>query len=328
VFDFCPKKSRNPAAVAASMVTHAALISAALLIHSAATSPEVTRYRAARLYIPPLAIPHAPEVRRRITAPLRSFSREPATAFVLPAAPAVHAVLKDSPPLPGFAPTAAPDLTLNVRSLPAEPLPPAPEVRLQPARFAAAEARTAPAAPSTILPSGFDAPGPVRTGAGRIPVHTGSFGDSSTAVPERIAARRGTIGGFAEAEVAAGVSSAGAVARPAGGFETVTASRSAREPSPSARLPRNRDVIEILFKPRPSYTDEARRLGIEGDVLLDTWFGANGQVRVERVLRGLGHGLDESAIRAAAGIRFRPATAGGLAVDIRATVHIEFQLAN
>src|SRR5271166_2467598 len=54
--------------------------------------------------------------------------------------------------------------------------------------------------------------------------------------------------------------------------------------------------VEITFKPRPVYTDEGRQLKIEGEVLLDVVFSANGQIRIVRVLRGLGHGLDESAV--------------------------------
>jgi TonB family protein len=85
--------------------------------------------------------------------------------------------------------------------------------------------------------------------------------------------------------------------------------------------------VEILSKPRPAYTDEARSKKIEGEVLLAMQFSASGQARVERVMRGLGYGLDETAVTAALGIRFRPATRDGGAVDSAAIVHILFQLA-
>ena len=85
--------------------------------------------------------------------------------------------------------------------------------------------------------------------------------------------------------------------------------------------------VEILSKPNPVYTDEARRLGIEGDVLVNVVFLATGQVKIQSVEKGLGHGLDQSAIRAAQQIRFKPATQDGQAVDFPATVHIVFQLA-
>jgi len=65
--------------------------------------------------------------------------------------------------------------------------------------------------------------------------------------------------------------------------------------------------VEITFKPNPVYTDEARSLKLEGEVLLEVNFLANGTLHVNRVVRGLGHGLDEAATAAAGKIRFKPA---------------------
>lgn len=84
---------------------------------------------------------------------------------------------------------------------------------------------------------------------------------------------------------------------------------------------------EIISKPNPIYTDEARKLRIEGEVLLEVVFESDGKVRVVRVVRGLGHGLDEAATRAAEQIRFRPAQQDGQPVDFTAVLHILFQLA-
>jgi TonB family protein len=84
---------------------------------------------------------------------------------------------------------------------------------------------------------------------------------------------------------------------------------------------------EIISKPTPVYTDEARHLKIEGEVLLEVVFESGGKVRVVRVVRGLGHGLDESAMRAAEQIRFKPAQLNGQPVDFSAVLHILFQLA-
>ena len=85
--------------------------------------------------------------------------------------------------------------------------------------------------------------------------------------------------------------------------------------------------VDILDKPRPEYTAEGRRLKIEGDVVLDMVFLANGSIQVNRVISGLGHGLDEAATRAAQQIKFRPAKREGQAVDFPARVRIEFRLA-
>ncbi len=85
--------------------------------------------------------------------------------------------------------------------------------------------------------------------------------------------------------------------------------------------------VEITYKPKPAYTNEARQLHIEGDVLLEVNFGADGQLRVLRVVRGLGHGLDETAQTAAHQIKFKPASRNGQPTDSTAMVHIVFELA-
>jgi TonB family protein len=85
--------------------------------------------------------------------------------------------------------------------------------------------------------------------------------------------------------------------------------------------------VEITFKPNPIYTDEARSLKLEGEVLLEVMFGANGSLHVNRVVRGLGHGLDEAAIAAANKMRFKPALRMGQPVDSTAIVHVTFQMA-
>jgi TonB family protein len=85
--------------------------------------------------------------------------------------------------------------------------------------------------------------------------------------------------------------------------------------------------VEITFKPNPVYTNEARNLKLEGEVLLEVMFGATGSLHVNRVVRGLGHGLDEAAIAAANKMRFKPAQRGGVPVDSTAVVHVVFQMA-
>jgi TonB family protein len=85
--------------------------------------------------------------------------------------------------------------------------------------------------------------------------------------------------------------------------------------------------VQIISKPTPVYTEEARALRLEGDVVLEVLFSAAGQARVSRVVRGLGHGLDESAARAVAQIRYRPAKRDGRDVDSTSVIHVVFQLA-
>jgi TonB family protein len=85
--------------------------------------------------------------------------------------------------------------------------------------------------------------------------------------------------------------------------------------------------VEIISKPKPVYTEEARQLRLEGEVLVEAQFGATGEIHVQRVVKGLGHGLDEAAVAAANKIRFKPAMQNGQPVDSAAVVHVVFELA-
>lgn len=84
--------------------------------------------------------------------------------------------------------------------------------------------------------------------------------------------------------------------------------------------------VEIIFKPAPVYTEEAKRLGIEGEVTLSVVFQASGTIRVMSVVKSLGHGLDQAAEQAATQIRFRPARRSGQPQDFPATLRIQFRL--
>jgi len=112
----------------------------------------------------------------------------------------------------------------------------------------------------------------------------------------------------------------------AGGF----ADQAVANEAPKKRAASNENPttpVDILEKPRPEYTAEGRSLKIEGDVVMDMVFLANGSVQVNRVISGLGHGLDEAAMRAAQQIKFKPAKRDGQPVDFPARVRIEFRLA-
>ena len=124
----------------------------------------------------------------------------------------------------------------------------------------------------------------------------------------RVSASRGTVrqSGFGDADVVA-----------------------PSQPKSKAAEPVAKTIpAEITFKPRPAYTEEGRRLKVEGEVLIEVVFTATGQVRIQRVVQGLGHGLDESAIQAAQKIQFKPALKDGQPSDFQAVLHIVFQLAS
>ncbi len=76
----------------------------------------------------------------------------------------------------------------------------------------------------------------------------------------------------------------------------------------------------------PSYPDAARAGGVEGDIRLELVVGVAGNVESARVLRGVGHGLDDSALRAARQFQFAPATKAGHTVRVRMGWSIQFRL--
>jgi TonB family protein len=96
---------------------------------------------------------------------------------------------------------------------------------------------------------------------------------------------------------------------------------------PAAQAAQKIVPAEILSKPVPIYTEEARSKRIEGEVLLEVILEATGKLRVLKIVRGLGHGLDDAAVHAAEQIRFKPALKDGQPSDSTAVLHIIFQLA-
>jgi TonB family protein len=110
-----------------------------------------------------------------------------------------------------------------------------------------------------------------------------------------------------------------------GGFGSVVAGKAARTETTAQAAPVT--PVVILSKPDPVYPLEARRLRIEGEVVLSVLFGSSGNLRVLKVVQGLGHGMDQAAVEAAERIRFKPAERDGRPVDSTALVHIIFQLA-
>ncbi|MCS6886528.1 MAG: TonB family protein [Acidobacteriota bacterium] len=83
---------------------------------------------------------------------------------------------------------------------------------------------------------------------------------------------------------------------------------------------------QILSKVKPRYTEEARRDKIQGVVVLSAVFRKDGTVSDIKVLRGLGYGLDEEAIKAASMIKFIPGTKDGVPVNVRARLEFTFSL--
>jgi TonB family protein len=84
----------------------------------------------------------------------------------------------------------------------------------------------------------------------------------------------------------------------------------------------------IITQPKPGYTRDARRIGVQGYVILKVGLSSNGKIDRVRVVRGLPGGLTENAIRAACKIEFRPALKAGQPVSQWLNVEYVFRLAD
>ncbi|HKQ80312.1 MAG TPA: M56 family metallopeptidase [Blastocatellia bacterium] len=82
----------------------------------------------------------------------------------------------------------------------------------------------------------------------------------------------------------------------------------------------------ISYRENAQYTWEARENKVEGTVILDVIFGADGRIRVVDVKRRLPHGLTRKAIEAAMKTRFEPAMKDGQQVDVRGALEFSFNL--
>ena len=347
MLDFVQTRRTNPSSLAGSAILH---IGFAVLIFNItfAEKTQQQHVRVTPLYVsdapPPTLIPVQP--RPKPTPRLFVPGRIRTLPIPSPSLPLIALRLN---PTPTPEPSGHPVIALP----PASPPPVRPADTVKPAGFGAVRVVRMPD-PSPLEPVTAAAFGVLTAAAPNRPSNTSRIQVGSLEAPETTATEltnRGQVvsGGFGDGSSArlgaepptrqspATTGTFGAV-NPSGPKPTTKASVTqsefgaivaktagpANRPQPSYS---RSAALEILQKPRPAYSDEARRLQIEGEVVLEMLFPASGKARVLRVTRGLGHGLDESAVNAAAAIRFRPAMERGLAVDTVATVRIEFQLA-
>ena len=82
----------------------------------------------------------------------------------------------------------------------------------------------------------------------------------------------------------------------------------------------------LTHKEEPTYTEEARSVHLQGNVMLGLIVDTTGQAADIRVLSPLGFGLDENAEAAVRKWRFKPGTKDGKPVRIEATAQVNFRL--
>jgi TonB family protein len=82
----------------------------------------------------------------------------------------------------------------------------------------------------------------------------------------------------------------------------------------------------VIYRIEPLYSEEARKARFQGVIVLSAVVMKDGTVKVLRILRGLGLGLDENAIAALKQWKFQPASRNGVNVDFPLNVEVNFSL--
>jgi len=102
-------------------------------------------------------------------------------------------------------------------------------------------------------------------------------------------------------------------AGPAGSNSTNTAGDAVKPPT-------------AISQPLPPYTPEAREAKIQGVVLISATIRKDGTVADAVVTKGLGYGLDESALQTImTQWRFQPGTVKGVPVDVKTNIAVSFR---
>ena len=76
------------------------------------------------------------------------------------------------------------------------------------------------------------------------------------------------------------------------------------------------------------YPEIAKRAGVEGRVYINAFVDENGNVTKAIVLKGIGAGCDEAALKAVEATKFKPGRQRGKAVKVQVSVPVIFKLSN
>jgi len=310
-----------------------ALLAWVRLLHPVVFWPPEYTYRTIGIVSTPVPVNHQPQPASQLK-PVIAKVDPPVNALRLPAPQPKPPVRVEDAPAPAVSITAkkvAPPLN-------AAPIIPKQGVKTNVFSTGSSATPTIARAPSQVQTGGFGDPNGIpANGTPGKAVNIAALG--SFDLPSGLGYGNGTGGakGVPGVVVSSGFGNGTATPdnRPRASSATVQPSgfASADVPAPPTVHPHSGESTakvlpaEILSKPTPVYTQEARRLRIEGEVLLEAVLEASGNLRVVRVVRGLGHGLDDNAVKAAQQIRFKPATRDGQPADSTVVLHIVFQLA-
>ena len=339
LFSLLPEPKKPWSEVALSFGVQAAAV--ALLVWVRVLHPEILEaplhdYHAIELVPTPVPVNHQPQPIRRFTPPPQVAELDPPVeALRLPAPQPKPKIKVEDPP--------APEVVVSAKKL--ENLPPVAKaviprapVKTNVFSSGSSAAPTIALAPEKVQTGGFGDPHgiPAKASVGK-PITIAQLG--SFDMPTGPGSGNGTGGasGTRGVVVSSGfgngvaVNTSQAVQR---GVVQQSGFGSADVPAPPTSGSHMAQTIapkvvpaEILWKPVPIYTEEARKQKVEGEVLVEAVLEASGRVKVLRVVRGLGHGLDEEAVKEAGQLRFKPALRDGQPSDSTVVLHVVFQIA-
>src|ERR1700730_4829228 len=304
------------------------------ILHPEILERSKPEYRTIALVPPPVPVNHEPQ---------KQLHRPVLEAKLDPPPEALHLAAPQLQPKPKAEDTLAPEVKIATRKL--EPLPPsaAPMIPKKPVMTnvfsrGSSAPQTIDRAPQKVQTGGFGDPNGVPAKAsqnkavniaqsGGFDMPTGpGYGNGTGGAKGARGVIASTGFGNGVATGTARAYSKGAVRQAGFGDADVPAPPTVQS-RPAAQAAARILPAEILSKPVPIYTEEARAKRIEGEVLLEVVLEASGKLHVLKVVHGLGHGLDDAAVRAAEQIRFKPALKDGQPSDSTAVLHIIFQLA-
>jgi len=328
LFSLLPEPKKPWSEVALSFGIQAAAV--ALLVWVRVLHPEILDapvhdYHAIELVPTPVPVNHQPQPIRRFTPPPQVAELDPPVeALRLPAPqPKLKIKIEDAP---------APEVVVAAKKL--ENLPPVPKPVI-------------PRAPvkTNVFSSGSSATPTIALAPEK--VQTGGFGDPHGIPAKASVGKPITIAQLGSFDMPTGPGSGNGTGGANGARGVVVSSGFGNGVAVNNSQPVQRAVVapptsgshtaqtiaakivpaEILWKPVPIYTEEARKQKVEGEVLVEAVLEASGKVKVLRVVRGLGHGLDEEAVKEAGQLRFKPALRDGQPSDSTVVLHVVFQMA-
>jgi len=321
-FGLLPEPEKNPASIVTSCIINGTILALLILFGTVAHHElEVRKMESTEIVFPTTP---PPEIKIKVKMP-------PAPKVPAPPKPEIVKVEPPKIKMPTIEPKPEVKMpmvkeTLNMPKVaaakPAVVLAPQPKAALA----AAAPALTPQQHPSTQPVHLGELNGVTPNPNATRPATVAAIGNPYGGSQGKAEAPRGVVGSAGFGNSTRPGSNAGSMGKVASAGIPGLASAS-NTPAAAAATEAKTTPPVLISHSQPEYTTEARQLKIQGDVVLRVTITASGQMLVHSVIRGLGHGLDEAAMRSAPTYKFQPATKNGQPVDYTTNIIIKFQTA-